>query len=99
MNEEIIKTEWSFNKEVERYTDNIDNYQIPNEIMVTITLNEYRRLLTAAADARAKEAEENKYKREEKIRELEEKLKSAEEKIEMLLCDRCAEKKEEGETR
>lgn len=94
MNEEIIKTEWSFTKDVERYNDSTDNYQIPNEIMVTITLNEYRRLLTAEANARAKDAEANKYNREAKIRELEEKLKSAEERIEMLLCDRCAKEEE-----
>lgn len=94
MNEEIIKTEWSFTKDVERYNDSTDNYQIPNELMVTITLNEYRRLLTAEANARAKDAEANKYNREAKIRELEEKLKSAEERIEMLLCDRCVKEEE-----
>lgn len=95
MEEMTVKTEWAFTKEVERYNDSIDNYQIPNELMVTITLNEYRRLLTAEADARAKEAQAEKYTREAKIRELEEKLKSAEEKIEMLLCDKCEKK---GET-
>ena len=99
MNEEIIKTDWTFKKEVERYGDIIDNYQIPNELMVTITLNEYRRLLTAEANAKAKEAEANKYNRESKIRELEQKLKEAESKIELLLCEKCGKKAEvENET-
>ena len=88
-NENLIKTDWAFNKEVERYGDIIDNYQIPNELMVTITLNEYRRLLTAEANAKAKEAEANKYNRESKIRELEQKLKEAESKIKLLLCEKC----------
>lgn len=94
MNENLIKTEWAFSKEVEKYNDSIDNYQIPNELMVTITLNEYRRLLTAEANARAKEAEANKYDRESKIRELEQKLKEAESKIELLLCEKCGKKEE-----
>lgn len=94
MNENLIKTDWSFTKGVERYNDSIDNYQIPNELMVTITLNEYRRLLTAEANARAKEAEANKYDRESKIRELEQKLKEAEAKTELLLCEKCGKKAE-----
>ena len=94
MNEEIIKTDWTFKKEVERYGDIIDNYQIPNELMVTITLNEYRRLLTAEANAKAKEAEANKYNRESKIRELEQKLKEAESKIKLLLCEKCGKEAE-----
>ena len=93
-NENLIKTDWTFRKEVERYGDIIDNYQIPNELMVTITLNEYRKLLTADANARAKEAEANKYDRESKIRELEQKLKEAESKIELLLCEKCGKKAE-----
>ena len=97
MNEEIIKTDWSFTKTVERYGDNADNYHIPNEIMVTITLNEYRQLLTADANARAKEAEAKKYDRESKIRELEQKLKEAEGKIELLLCEKCGKKAEDEE--
>lgn len=105
MNENLIKTDWTFTKEVDRYNDSIDNYQIPNELMVTITLNEYRRLLTAEATARAKEAEANKYNRESKIRELEQKLKEAESKIELyqrederkirqMLCEKCGKKEE-----
>lgn len=94
MNENLIKTDWAFTKEVERYNDSVDNYQIPNELMVTITLNEYRRLLTAEANARAKEAEANKYDRESKIRELEQKLKESESKIEILLCEKCGKKAE-----
>lgn len=46
------KTEWVFSKSVHEYDDNVNNYIVPHELTVTITLREYRSLLTQAADAK-----------------------------------------------
>ncbi len=46
------KTEWVFSKSVSEYGDNVNNYIVPHELTVTITLREYRSLLTQAADAK-----------------------------------------------
>ncbi len=67
-----VKTEWNFKKEVDGYhSDNKTyNYVIPNELTVTITLDEYRSLLTKEADARRREAELNRWEREQEITKL-----------------------------
>lgn len=46
------KTEWKFSKSAE-YWDDVDNYAIPHELTVTITLSEYKKLLTQEAEAKA----------------------------------------------
>ena len=44
------KTEWKFRKNTD-YGDDVNNYAIPNELTVTITLREYKKLLTQEAEA------------------------------------------------
>ena len=43
------KTEWNFTKKTDGYSENCNNYVIPHELTVTITLNEYRELIRAAS--------------------------------------------------
>ena len=45
------KTDWKFVKETDVFSDSANNYVIPHEITVTITLKEYRDLLKQASDA------------------------------------------------
>ena len=55
---------------------NKDNFVAPAELTVTITLNEYRDLVSTAANTKAKvdEANKDKYKREDEIKKLNEKI-------------------------
>lgn len=46
------RTEWGFSKSVSEHGDDVNNYIVPHELTVTITLREYRSLLTQAADAK-----------------------------------------------
>ena len=73
-NEKImeVKTEWNFKKEVDGYYsgDTTMNYVIPRELTVTITLDEYRTLLTSEANKRAREAESDRWERNKKIEDL-----------------------------
>ena len=64
----------TFGKEVDRYEDSANNYFGENEIRVTITLNEYRELVTvkATTDSRVKKAEEDKWLRENENKNLKE---------------------------
>ncbi len=57
-------------------TSDVNNYVAPAELTVTITLNEYRELVSTAANTSAKvdEANKDKYKREDEIKKLNEKL-------------------------
>lgn len=71
-----IKTEYNFEKRVEMWGDNVDNYTIPRELTVTITLAEYRRLLQKEAKAEADAANADKWKREQEIRRLTEEVDS-----------------------
>lgn len=45
------KTDWKFVKETDVFSDSANNYVIPHEITVTITLKEYRDLLKQASNA------------------------------------------------
>ena len=45
------KTDWKFVKETDVFSDYANNYVIPHEITVTITLKEYRDLLKQASNA------------------------------------------------
>lgn len=64
----------TFGKEVDRYEDSVNNYFGENEIRVTITLNEYRELVSvkATTDSRVKKAEEDKWSRENENKNLKE---------------------------
>ena len=50
------KTDWKFAKETDAFSDSANNYVIPHEITVTITLKEYRDLLKQASKAEVSEA-------------------------------------------
>jgi hypothetical protein len=50
------KTDWKFAKETDVFSDSANNYVIPHEITVTITLKEYRDLLKQASRAEVSEA-------------------------------------------
>lgn len=58
---------------LDSYCTNMDNYQCDNDIMVTITLSEYRNLVRDCATAaeRIRVAENNKWEREQRMKELE----------------------------
>lgn len=43
------KTNWKFEKKTDGWTDDIDNYFVPHELTITITLREYRDLVKKAA--------------------------------------------------
>lgn len=66
-------------KKFETYSHvaNTDNYVIEPELTVTITLNEYRRLVekNAVADGKIEEANTNRYTRNEENRQLKEEIK------------------------
>ena len=86
----------TFGKEVDRYEDSVNNYFGENEIRVTITLNEYRELVSikATTDSRVKKAEEDKWTRENDIRNLKEE--NARLKAELYELQKKLNKEEEG---
>ena len=64
----------------DEYSSNKDNFEIDGELTVTITLNEYRNLVSVSAtkDLLVKQAESDKYTREQEnkaLKEQNEKLK------------------------
>ena len=70
----MTQTQFKFDKRAEVYTDSANNYVIPNELTVTITLNEYRQLVSAIANKKAVDAESDKYARLTEIAELKKKV-------------------------
>ena len=58
----------------DEYSSNKDNFEIDGELTVTITLNEYRNLVSISAtkDLLVKQAESDKYTREQENRALKE---------------------------
>lgn len=58
----------------DEYSSNKDNFEIDGELTVTITLNEYRSLVSVCAtkDLLVKQAEADKYTREQENRALKE---------------------------
>jgi hypothetical protein len=58
----------------DEYRSNKDNFEIDGELTVTITLNEYRNLVSVSAtkDLLVKQAESDKYTREQENRALKE---------------------------
>ena len=63
-----------------RFGNEVDNFVEPNEITVTITLSEYRDLVerNATSEARIKDANEDKYTRDNENSKLKEKVKELE---------------------
>lgn len=51
-NEKVMetKTQYKFEKEAQGWGDSANNYVVPRELTVTITLREYRELLTKSAE-------------------------------------------------
>ena len=70
----MIQTKFNFEKTTEGWGNSVDNYVIPNELTVTITLNEYRKLVGALANKKAEDAEADKYARLTEIAELKKKI-------------------------
>ena len=58
----------------DEYSSNKDNFEIDGELTVTITLNEYRNLVSVSStkDLLVKQAESDKYTREQENRALKE---------------------------
>lgn len=86
MEEKMIaaQTSYNFDKRTENYQDDINNYALPQELMVTITLNEYRELLTKGAKAEEEKERLKRYEKETEIRELEKQINELEIKVELL---------------
>lgn len=72
--ERAEKTEWTFGKKAVEYDDDVNNYTIPHELTVTITLREYRSLLTQAADAKVSKYNSDWCEERAKNKELQEKI-------------------------
>ena len=72
--ERTEKTEWTFGKKAVEYDDDVNNYTIPHELTVTITLREYRSLLTQAADAKVSKYNSDWCEERAKNKELQEKI-------------------------
>lgn len=73
----------TFEKNISGWSNTIYDFRGENEIMVTITLNEYRELVKISATAKQKieDANVDEYKREQEIEELRKKLEIAERKL------------------
>lgn len=73
----------TFEKNISGWNNTSNDFQGENEIMVTITLNEYRELVKISATAKQKieDANADKYKREQEIAELRKKLEIAKQKL------------------
>lgn len=61
-------------KKLDGYSTNMDNFQSAGELVVTITLNEYRNLVAswATAKERIDAANKDRYEREQKIKAVQE---------------------------
>lgn len=64
--------------------DELKNFKANGELLVTITLYEYRELLQAAANAKASEARSDYYKAEERAKTLEKELEGLKKAFETL---------------
>lgn len=82
------QTTYNFDKRTENYQDDINNYALPQELMVTITLNEYRELLTKGAKEEEEKERLKRYEKEAEIRELEKQIEQLEAKVELLIHER-----------
>lgn len=72
MNNEVLETLTS--KKIDNYYSELRDFAIEKELTVTITLNEYRHLIkeSATKEIDIKEAEKDKYTREDENRRLKE---------------------------
>ncbi|MEK5334402.1 hypothetical protein [Lysinibacillus sp. FSL W8-0992] len=76
MSETINTVQHYYTKDFGAYKQSEDNFVANQELTVTITLNEYRKLISESAQANAKieEANKNKFIREEENRKLKEEI-------------------------
>lgn len=72
MSETIKSTQHFYTKDFGSYQNTEDNFVANQELTVTITLNEYRKLIESDAKSQQKisEANSDKYKREDEIQTL-----------------------------
>lgn len=82
------KTEWKFSKEAEWGCDRND-YTIPHELTVTITLNEYRQLLSQSAMAEVAKKNEQWLKEYNRANDLEKRLKDTEALLREIQLAKC----------
>ncbi|EOC9197095.1 hypothetical protein ACJB6I_000584 [Staphylococcus pseudintermedius] len=80
---EINTTNHYYTKDFDAYKQTEDNFVANQELTVTITLNEYRDLISEKAKSKQKidEARNDYYKERDKNRKLEEEVKSLKQKI------------------
>lgn len=71
------------NKKVNSYSSELKDFQAENELTVEITLNEYRNLIKekSIADYKIREAEKDKYTREDENKKLKQENKELELKL------------------
>jgi len=74
----------TFDKKTDGWdTKNLDNFTAPNELTVTITLNEYRSLVSGCATSseRVRKAEDDKWERLNEITSLKKKVNELDSKL------------------
>lgn len=74
MENSVGTNEWNFSKKVEGYEQKPEDFAVPMELTVTITLAEYRRLVSQEAKQRADKANLDWLKEHQKVGELEEEI-------------------------
>lgn len=82
-NEKVMdaKTQYKFEKEANTWGDCANNYVIPHELTITITLREYRELLTKSAEEEADKHRIKWLEAENRANELEKRIKILEEML------------------
>ena len=74
MENSVGTNEWNFSKKVEGYCQKPEDFVVPMELTVTITLAEYRRLVSQEADGRAAKANMEWCMERQKVKELEDEI-------------------------
>lgn len=82
------KTDWKFEKESSYACDNAD-FVVPHELTVTITLNEYRRLVKREVEAEKDKMQSELWKTRCKNEELEKRIKELTSVIAELQLGQC----------
>ena len=67
-----------YGKEMLSYNDKAENYQGENELMVTITLNEYRALVSQKAETELGKIQRELWKKQDEIKLLNDRIKTLE---------------------
>lgn len=91
----VDQTTYHFDKTSENFNDEKNNYVIPHEITVTITLNEYRELLMSKAKSIEDKAMRDGWEKDSKIRELKEENEKLKTVIDALKCESCIDTKDD----